>query len=104
MNFANMTPREFSHAKASMSRRDRKQYYVSLCADPPPRVLNVRQSRKRMKYRQRMAHKRRKGDEMLSTKYFTKADAALRNARMFITCSMLARPVNLTALTLLLNL
>ena len=80
MNFANMTQREFRHAKAIMSRRDKKQYYASLCVDPPPRVLNIRQSRKRRKYRQRMALKRRKGDEMLNTKYFTKADAALRNA------------------------
>ena len=80
MNFARMTQKEFNVAEASMSRRDRKQYYVSLCADPPPKVLNVRQSRKRMKYRQRMAYKRRKGDEMLNTKYFTKADAALRGS------------------------
>jgi len=80
MNFAKMTQKKFKVANANMSCRNRKQYYVSLCADPPPKVLNVRQSRERMKYRHRMAYKRRKGDKMLNTKYFTKADTALGSA------------------------
>ena len=64
-----MTPTEFRHAKACMSQWDKQTHFVALCADPPPHALNLRQSRKRMKYRQRMSYKRRKGDALLSKKH-----------------------------------
>ena len=65
-DFARMTPSEFRHAKAHMSREDRKTYYASLCAQPPAHAYKQHMSRKRLKYRQRMAMRRRKGDWMLS--------------------------------------
>ncbi len=66
IDFSRMTPAEFRHAKANMTREDKKTYYVSLCAQPPDLAFKQHMSRKGMKYQQCMALKQRKGDSMLS--------------------------------------
>ena len=67
-NFASMSPDQFNSAKAHMSRKDRKQYEVSLGAKKPPRACRL--SRKKMKYRQRRKRKQEIGDAMLNAMHF----------------------------------
>ena len=51
-----------------MSKRDKEKHFVSLCAQIPVRACRL--SRKKMKYRQRMAHRRSEGDKYLNEMRF----------------------------------
>ena len=63
MDFANLSDKELRTFKAAMSRVDKKVYCASLCAEKPPRACRL--SRKKRKYRQRMAFRRIEGDRIL---------------------------------------
>ena len=62
-NFANLSEQEFRSMKASMSRKDKATYYVSLCVSKP--ITACRLSRKKRKYKQRLAYRRMTGDLLL---------------------------------------
>ena len=63
-NFARMSQQEFRQAKSNMSKQDKEKHFASLCAQIP--VKACRLSRKKKKYRQRMAHRRAEGDNYLN--------------------------------------
>ena len=68
LDFASMSPQQFNMIKSTLSKKDRKLYYASLCAKPPPRACRL--SRKKLKRRQKMKHRREEGDRMLSAMHF----------------------------------
>ena len=54
-NFAKMSQQEFRQAKSNMSKSDKQKHFASMCAQAPPKACHM--SRKKRKYRQRMAHR-----------------------------------------------
>ena len=71
-NFSKTSQQKFRQAKLNMSKRDKEEHFVSLCAQIPVRACRL--SRKKMKYRQRMAHRRSEGDNYLNEMRFDDED------------------------------
>ena len=67
-NFSKMNQQEFRQTKSNMSKRDKVKHFASLCAQMPARACRL--SRKKRKYRQRMAHLRTEGDKYLNEMRF----------------------------------
>ena len=67
-DFAKMSQQEFWQAKSNMSKKDKEEHFASLCAQKP--IKACRLSRKKRKYRQRMAHRRAEGDKYLNKMRF----------------------------------
>ena len=68
LDFASMSPQQFNMIKSTLSKKDRKLYYALLCAKPPPQACRL--SRKKLKRRQKMKHRREEGNRMLSAMHF----------------------------------
>ena len=59
-----MSQEEFRNTKHKLTKTQKTQFYVSLCAKQPPAACRL--SRKKLKYRKRKARLREEGDRMLN--------------------------------------
>ena len=96
-NFSKMIQKKFHQVKSTLSKKDKKIYYASLCAVPPPRACRL--SRKKMKHKQRMALRRTRGDSMLNAMNFESDydESSLSVNELLRFCSL--RLFNLTQMT-----
>ena len=63
INFTSMSSEQFRSVKSQLSKAQKRQYYVSLCAKPEPHAARL--SRKKLKFRQRRRLRQKEGDMML---------------------------------------